>query len=105
MATIYDTGTITIDEDGATQVPLLAGAKYAMGVAGTFGGGTLSPGFIDGAANVVPLPLDDDHKGVTNPRTFAEAGMTVFPALSNVLVLDLDGSTDPDLTVTLTKLC
>lgn len=105
MATIYDTGTTNFTVDGTTNVALITGAKYAMGVAGDFGGGTLSPGFLDGSGNVVPIPVDDDHKGVTNPRTFVEAGMTEFAALSSEIVLELNGATDPDLTVTLTKLC
>lgn len=102
--TIRTSKTELLDENAVLDLELITGARYAIGMGGTFGGGTVTAAFIDGQGKSVPIPDIGKQGGVTDPATFTEPGILEIPALTGTLRLTLAGATTPSIGVTATHL-
>lgn len=84
-----------ITADGSYEITTAAG-RYALGIGGSdFGGGSLAINWRDSAGNAVAY---DD-----SPLT-ANGGLELAVPNSAGIQLVLSGATDPDITVSLTRL-
>jgi hypothetical protein len=74
------------------------GKKYVFRVSGTFGGGTVTPGFDDGAGNFLPFR---DANGDAMTATSGDAWEVRLPD-SGKPALTVTGSTTPALVIGIT---
>lgn len=102
--TIRTSQTTVLADNGVLDLALITGARYAIGMGGTFGGGTVTAAFVDGEGKIVPVPDIGKQGGVTDPATFTEPGILEIPALTGTLRLTLAGATTPSIGVTATHI-
>ena len=80
-----------ITADGSYEVPTLPGHRYAIIVAGDFGGGTVVP-TIENSGQTFSIPIDG-YDSLTADAAFE------FLSPSNLISFTLTGATDPDIVI------
>jgi hypothetical protein len=106
MATIYDSSITNITANGSTTIDLEQGARYAVGIAGTFDSASITLFFVDGSGNDIPVPSAGSTDGGTSPLTIIAAALFEIAALTAALkitVADIASAADLDITVTKIK--
>jgi hypothetical protein len=92
LAGITANGTYSIEAK-------FVGTEYAIYASGTFGGGTITYGYVDADAQFVAFKKPDD----SNLTTTSSSGYLVIAPPSGALAVRVEGSTNPDIKISLAR--
>lgn len=83
--TIYDSALVPITGNGDTDINLVQGEDYALGIAGSFESAALTFFFVDGAANEIAVPEAGSTDSAGSGLEVSAAAIFELSALTSVL--------------------